>query len=190
MTSVYGSKNATPFDRSILPCVPYEGEISGGKKVVVTWLDKDEAALAAFNDVIEDGGSWPFEEGFDMEGFENYFMSHAAFGVRDASTGELMSIFYIKPNFPGRCSHVCNGGFVTLKDHRRKGLARFMGNLFLKWAPLLEFKSACFNLVFATNPALSLWLSLGFKIAGVLPGVARLKGSTELVDANIMTYTF
>ena len=190
MTSVNDSKKTPLFDRSILPCVPYEGETSGGKKVVVTWLDKDEAALAAFNDVIEDGVAWPFEETYSMEEFENYFMSHAAFGVRDASTGELMSIFYIKPNFPGCCSHVCNGGFITLKDHRRKGLARLMGTLFVKWAPLLGFKSACFNLVFTINPSSSLWLSLGFKIAGVLPGAARLKGSTELVDANIMTYTF
>lgn len=21
--------------------------------------------------------------------------------------------FYVKPNFPGRCSHVCNGGFIV-----------------------------------------------------------------------------
>eukprot|EP01060_Flectonema_neradi_P009899 TRINITY_DN17051_c0_g2_i1.p1 TRINITY_DN17051_c0_g2~~TRINITY_DN17051_c0_g2_i1.p1 ORF type:complete len:216 (+),score=28.20 TRINITY_DN17051_c0_g2_i1:76-648(+) len=190
MTSVYGSQKKTEFDKSaLLEIIPYEGVVKD-TRVVVKWLEKEEAALAAFNEVIEEGTAWPFEDNFDMEGFESYFLSHAAFGVRDGETDELLSIFYIKPNFPGRCSHVCNGGFITLPKHRRKGLARLMGTLFIKWAPLLGFKSACFNLVFATNPSLSLWISLGFKVVGTLPAAARLRGSPELVDANVMSLVF
>ena len=31
-----------------------------------------------------------------------------------------MTQFYVKPNFPGRCAHVCNGGFITKKNFRKQ----------------------------------------------------------------------
>lgn len=55
--------------------------------------------------------------------------------------------FYIKPNFPGRCSHVCNGGFITDPCRRRRGVARLMGHAFLRLAKDLGYKASYFNLV-------------------------------------------
>lgn len=55
--------------------------------------------------------------------------------------------FYIKPNFPGRCSHVCNGGFITDPQRRRRGVARLMGHAFLRFAKELGYKASYFNLV-------------------------------------------
>ena len=34
-------------------------------------------------------------------------------GFRAAIPHGVAGCFYVKPNFPGRCSHVCNGGFIV-----------------------------------------------------------------------------
>lgn len=45
--------------------------------------------------------------------------------------------FYIKPNYPGRSSHVCNGGFIVTDASRNRGVGRLMGEAYLEWAPKL-----------------------------------------------------
>lgn len=45
--------------------------------------------------------------------------------------------FYVKPNYPGRSSHVCNGGFLVTDAARNKGVGRLMGEGYLEWAPKL-----------------------------------------------------
>ena len=82
-----------------------------------------EAGWVLLNYELEDGRSWPFESQLSLDGFRAYFLSHAAFVVRtvkaDADAEEeedgdrVLGAFYIKPNFPSRCAHICNGGFIT-----------------------------------------------------------------------------
>lgn len=80
-----------------------------------------EAGWALLNHELEDGRSWPFESSLSLDGFRAYFLSHAAFVVRTVKAEEetegdgdrVLGAFYIKPNFPGRCAHICNGGFIT-----------------------------------------------------------------------------
>lgn len=45
--------------------------------------------------------------------------------------------FYVKPNYPGRSSHVCNGGFLVTDAARNRGVGRLMGEGYLEWAPKL-----------------------------------------------------
>jgi hypothetical protein len=45
--------------------------------------------------------------------------------------------FYVKPNYPGRSSHVCNGGFLVTDGARNRGVGRLMGEAYLDWAPKL-----------------------------------------------------
>lgn len=146
-----------------------------------------EAGMSLMNHVIRDGRSWPFESEFEtMEAYRAYFLSHAAFVVRSTTddTPQVLGCFYIKPNFPGRCSHICNGGFITHPDSRRRGVARLMGKVFLKAARDLGYKSAYFNLVFQSNVAsVQLWESLGFERVAVLEHAARLKGVNGLDTA-------
>lgn len=66
---------------------------------------------------------------------------------------DVWGAFYIKPNFPGRCSHVCNGGFITDPSRRRRGVATLMGHAFLRFAKDLGYKSSYFNLVSSMNAA-------------------------------------
>ncbi len=68
-------------------------------------------------------------------------------GEDDDDRVDVWGAFYIKPNFPGRCSHVCNGGFITDPRRRRRGVARLMGYAFLRLAKDLGYRASYFNLV-------------------------------------------
>lgn len=72
-------------------------------------------------------------------------------GEKDDGAVKVWGAFYIKPNFPGRCSHVCNGGFITDPRRRRRGVARLMGHAFLRLARDLGYKASYFNLVSAST---------------------------------------
>jgi len=50
---------------------------------------------------------------------------------------QCLGSFYIKPNYPGRSSHVCNGGFLVTDASRNRGVGRLMGETYLDWAPKL-----------------------------------------------------
>ena len=43
--------------------------------------------------------------------------------------------FNIRPNYPGRSNHVCNGMFIVTDAARNKGVGRLMGETYLEWAP-------------------------------------------------------
>lgn len=68
-------------------------------------------------------------------------------------TKDCLGSFYIKPNYPGRSSHVCNAGFLVTDAVRNRGVGRLMGEAYLDWAPKLGYKYSVFNLVYETNVA-------------------------------------
>ena len=159
-------------------------------------------ARELLNLAIDEGLSYPYEHPMDEEGFSSYFLSHEAFvakvvadgrfvGSMDGgwqTDGEVVGVFYIKPNFPGRCDHICNGGFVVAPAFRRQGVGRLLGTQFLKLARALGYEAAFFNLVFEDNEAsVRLWRSLGFETTGRVPRAARHK-SGGYQDALQMRY--
>lgn len=46
----------------------------------------------------------------------------------------LALFYYIKPNYPGRSSHLCNAGFVVPPSNRGLGLGGLAGRSFLHFA--------------------------------------------------------
>lgn len=59
-----------------------------------------------------------------------------------------LGTFYVKPNYPGRSSHICNGGFIVTDAARNRGVGRLMGEGYLEWAPkLVSFFFGCFEAV-------------------------------------------
>lgn len=193
--------------------IPYESTLKDGRLVQVDFFRNSPshpeecewfAGMALMNLVIREGRSWPFEEDFtSLDDYRAYFLSHTAFVVRavdngmdaqqrnSSSAGEILGCFYIKPNFPGRCSHVCNGGFITAPRFRGLGVARLMGNVFLRAARDLGYKSSYFNLVFKSNVgSVKLWESLGFERVTVLEKAARLEGLEEGVLDTAYGYRF
>ncbi|EPS33890.1 N-acetyltransferase MPR1 [Penicillium oxalicum] len=167
---------------------------------------------AEFSAEIERGATYPMENPMALEQFAEYwFGTFAVVAVLDDEVEKkdeeeerekgdgrdglaegrdwekvCLGTFYIKPNYPGRCSHVCNAGFLTTTAARGKGVGQQMGEAYLEFAPQLGYKYSVFNLVFANNPAsIRIWEKLGFNVIGRVPKAARLANSEEPVDALI-----
>lgn len=107
-----------------------------------------------FGREIEKGDTYPMVEPLPLESFGPYWFG--VFGAimllgdipdindvhRMARDGidwdkACLGSFYIKPNYPGRSSHICNGGFLTTDGARNRGVGRLMGETYLEWAPKL-----------------------------------------------------
>ncbi|CAH7688366.1 hypothetical protein PPACK8108_LOCUS23322 [Phakopsora pachyrhizi] len=93
---------------------------------------------------------------------------------------QIVGMHYIKPNYPGRSSHLCNGGFVVDPRYRGYRFGKALAKSFLHYAPKLGYKGSVFNLVYTNNhSSVAIWDSLGFNRVGLIPRAGRLKCSTE-----------
>ena len=152
------------------------------------------------NKEIEMGDTYPMLETIPTEKFSSYWFQN--FGAvmllgHIESADELiedkhwerecLGSFYIKPNYPGRSSHVCNAGFLVTEAARNRGVGRLMGESYLDWAPRLGYTYSVFNLVYETNVAsCKIWDALGFKRIGRVKGAGNLKSYPgEFIDALI-----
>lgn len=164
----------------VLPYLPFEGQIKDGRKVILDYYkDEDEAQVHAIMKYIvnEEGNSYPQEDLANVEDFRSYYLSHDVFVCRDVTSGKVLGSFYVKPNFPGRCSHICNAGFAVEKSSRGFGVGKFMVGHYLQIARDLGYQASFFNLVFVSNEAsVSLWRSMGFTELGRVPNAGNLKG--------------
>lgn len=150
-----------------------------------------------FNFVIDEGQTYPHYLPMTLEQFLAYlFEGMAAILVNGELLREdfdkprlfweekYLGHFYIKPNYIGRCSHVCNAGFIVNHKVRGLGLGKEMGWKYLDWAPRLGYVYSVFNLVFETNIASTkIWDALGFEQIGYVKNVAVLKGHEKLIGA-------
>lgn len=98
----------------------------------------------------------------------------------------IVGSFYIKPNAPGLGAHVCNCGYIVLKNSRGQGVASLMCETSQKLAVAMGFRAMQYNLVVATNTqAIRLWRKHGFHVVGTLPRAFRSK-TLGYVDALVM----
>jgi GNAT superfamily N-acetyltransferase len=153
-----------------------------------------------FNKEIDGGDTYPMMEGLPFDKFASYWFQN--FGAimllgniesadevvegKDWSK-ECLGTFYIKPNYPGRSSHICNAGFIVTDAARNRGVGRLMGESYLDWAPKLGYTYSVFNLVYETNVAsCKIWDALGFKRIGRVKECGNLKSYPgRLIDAII-----
>ncbi|KAA8917540.1 hypothetical protein TRICI_000323 [Trichomonascus ciferrii] len=147
-----------------------------------------------FNAEIDRGDTYPLFDTLHIDTFQNYWFGSFA-GVmligsaqvleeRRQWEKECLGTFYIKPNYPGRCAHICTGGFLVNAGIRRKGIGRTLAECYLEWAPKLGYTYSVFNLVFETNlAARRIWETLGFKRIGRIKGAGILRGHEHAIDA-------
>lgn len=155
-------------------------------------------AWLEMNHVIDAGRTYPHYQLMTYDEFLSYlFEGFAAIlvtGVYDATApgadqesfwnDRYLGHFYVKPNYIGRCSHVCNAGFIVNHMRQRMGLGKELGRKYLDIAPRLGYVYSVFNLVFETNEAsCRIWESLGFDKIGYIKNVAMLRGEERLVGA-------
>ncbi|KAI9797856.1 MAG: hypothetical protein M1833_005056 [Piccolia ochrophora] len=187
-------RQVTLRDRvTVATCVPFSSVDQVPPKLLAYLCDQ-------FGREIEKGDTYPMLEPMSLSAFGPYWFAN--FGAvmlmgeidvpEDVQEGqdwsaECLGSFYIKPNYPGRSSHVCNGGFLVTDAARNRGVGRLMGEVYLEWAPMLGYTYSVFNLVYETNVAsIRIWDALGFKRIGRVKGCGNLKSyPDELIDAFI-----
>ncbi|EKM53410.1 uncharacterized protein PHACADRAFT_259773 [Phanerochaete carnosa HHB-10118-sp] len=176
-----------------------------------------------FADELERGATYPQEilpgEPYTQAQFETYYFAADVIvgivglgdapdsdgaavqgGVEEARQGRgweecVAGVYYVKPNYPGRSSHICNAGFLIPLAQRAKGFGSVLAKSYLHYAPRLGYEASVFNLVYVNNIAsVRMWESLGFTKAGLIPRAGRLKkadgSGEEYVDAWVIYKQF
>jgi ribosomal protein S18 acetylase RimI-like enzyme len=174
--------------------LPVYKNLKNGIKVELDYMHSEEVeqVRALFNAVIAEEKFYPQKQALTQSEFKAYWHSSDAFVVKVVSgtpqfhPQEILAAFYIKPNFPGRCSHICNAGFIVQPQMRGQKIGRIMGETMLSIAADLGYKAVMFNLVFETNiPSIRLWESLGFQTIGRIPAAVELDRNSY-IDALMM----
>jgi ribosomal protein S18 acetylase RimI-like enzyme len=97
----------------------------------------------------------------------------------------VLGTYLLRPNLPGAGSHLANAGFMVAGAARGRGVGRCLAEHCLARASELGYLAMVFNAVVATNPALRLWESLGFREVGRVPRGFR-HPRDGLVDLVVM----
>lgn len=200
----FADRTYSTLDRT-LENVEFQLEKTGETVTLVTAARAEDVpagllrqAWQEMNYVIDEGRTYPHYKLMSYDEFLAYLFEDTAAilveGQFDKSwsgddafwASKYMGHFYVKPNYIGRCSHVCNAGFIVHHERRGLRLGLELGKQYLKLAPTLGYVYSVFNLVFETNPAsIRIWDALGFERIGYIKKVAMLKGEADLVGAHM-----
>ncbi|KAF7495699.1 hypothetical protein SSS_01707 [Sarcoptes scabiei] len=193
MSSAYGENRDDQKEDSLmltskqlnLPVYYHSKEIQSREFILDCYNEADfDGLFEIFEEIIEDGQSYP-QLTTDSKQFRQYFLSHHCFVINEiinenkisdpssssssssrskSNRKNVVAGFYIKPNFPGRSSHLANYGLIVASKHRNLGLGKFMGKECIRLARLLGFKALYTNLVYANNrSSISICQCLGFR---------------------------
>jgi ribosomal protein S18 acetylase RimI-like enzyme len=131
--------------------------------------DHDEL-YAAFSEVVAAGEGYPQPPGpLAVEDFRAYWLDGKSLVAVARHDGALAGSYYLKPNFPGRASHIANAGYFVVTGRRGLGIGAALVEDSFTEARRLGFDAMQFNLVFASNPARRLYERLGFEAVGRVP---------------------
>jgi L-amino acid N-acyltransferase YncA len=151
-------------------------------------LEDFEEIYDIFQHVLNEGKTYSYTlEEMTPERSLAYWMSapgtHSI--VADAG-GKVAGVAAVRPNRTGRAGHVANASFMVHPSYRKQGIAKALGKKALHYAKKEGYKSMQFNFVVSANqPAVELWMDLGFKVDGTLP--KGFKHATKgKVDVYIM----
>jgi len=128
-----------------------------------------DALFLLFAAVVDSGDGYPHAPPLTRAVFDATWVGPVTLAVVARLDGDVVGAYYLRPNFPGRAAHIANAGYVVAAARRRRGIGRLLVEDSLRRAPLLGFDAIQFNLVFASNPARSLYEDLGWREIGRLP---------------------
>lgn len=106
--------------------------------------------------------------------------------VADDGAGAVVGTAEIRPNQPGRGSHVANASFMVDPAVAGRGIGRMLAEAVLDRALRDGYTAMQFNAVVETNTAArALWESIGFTTVGRIPRAFRHRDLGE-VDLLVM----
>lgn len=138
--------------------------------------------------VLSRGDTYPYPDTTSEDEARSIWLEGktGVFVAVDDNSGALLGTYYLKPNQPGRGSHVCNCGYMVAEGARGRGLATAMCVHSQETALEAGFLAMQFNFVVASNDgAVRLWKKMGFEIIGTLPG-AFDHPELGFVDSHVM----
>lgn len=145
-----------------------------------------DAIWPIFHQVVQQTDTYPYDPETTREQARSIWMSSDIATYVARIDGETVGTYILRPNQPGRGSHVANAGYMVSTDRQGQGVGKAMCEHSLEEARRQGFLAMQFNLVISTNgSAVALWEKMGFKIVGTLPAVYRHR-ELGLVDAYVM----
>jgi L-amino acid N-acyltransferase YncA len=122
-----------------------------------------------WHSIVSAGDTYTWDPQTSEEAAHQLWMAPSArvFVVEDGE--QIVASAYLKPNYGGPASAVANAGFMVDPAHCGRGIGRRLAEHVLREARRDGYRAMVFNAVVATNPAVELWLSLGFAIVGTVP---------------------
>jgi ribosomal protein S18 acetylase RimI-like enzyme len=149
----------------------YAVDLKDGTTVTLRPLtDTDHDALfALFARIVDDKEGWPQTPPLDHDEFEHVWLDAPMIVIVAEAGDELVGAYLLKPNHPGRASHIANCGYISARAWRGRGVGRALVEDSIERARAAGFDAIQFNLVFESNPARKLYEELGWEPIGRLP---------------------
>jgi ribosomal protein S18 acetylase RimI-like enzyme len=148
-------------------------KIMAVSQVLVRPLQEDDlgALFNIFGEILLPGDVFPYPDDTTFEQFEQIWMPVASFSYVAVCEGQVRGGYFVKPQWPGRGSHVATATYMVAKAARGQGLGLTLGQHSLAAARERGHTAMQFNQVLSTNlAAVALWQKLGFNIIGTVPG--------------------
>jgi L-amino acid N-acyltransferase YncA len=135
------------------------------------------AMIRIWNQVVEEGISFPQAEFLDEKTGAEFFASQSCCGVaQEDDCPGTAGLYILHPNNVGRCGHIANASYAVDKAARGRHIGETLVADSLLQAKRLGFRILQFNAVVKTNaPARHLYEKLGFVPLGVIPGGFLMK---------------
>jgi len=148
--------------------------------------DDDRPAIwNIIREVIAGGDTYVFPPDSSEDEMLGYWLGNDKHTYVAELDGCVVATFWIKANQPGLGSHIANAAYMVSDEARGKGVGKQIALWSLNEARRLGFVAMQYNFVVKTNPAVKLWLDIGFDIIGEIPD-AFASAKTGLTNAYIM----
>ena len=120
--------------------------------------------------VLATGDTYVFDPDTPESEMIAYWFSPEKYVYVAEEDGQIVGTLWLKPNYPGLGSHVCNAAYMVAREAAGKGIGRQMGEFSLDEARRLGFTAMQFNFVVKSNTAaVKLWQKIGMEIIGEIP---------------------
>ncbi|MGN0174044.1 MAG: GNAT family N-acetyltransferase [Acutalibacteraceae bacterium] len=146
--------------------------------VIREYQEKDLVEMIEiWNEVVEEGTSFPQEELLTVENAADFFASQSYCGVAvDTESEKIFGLYILHPNNVGRCGHICNASFAVKSASRGLHIGEKLVLDCIDQGRLHNFGVLQFNAVVATNiHARHLYERLGFIQLGTIKKGFRMK---------------
>ena len=116
------------------------------------------AAVAIWNQVVDDGVAFPQLEPLTEESGRQFFAEQSFTGAAVGEDGAVLGLYILHPNNVGRCGHICNASYAVHTNARGQHVGEALVRHCLQKGRELGFRILQFNAVVASNtPALRLY---------------------------------